>query len=121
MIERVAKEVFKAMIFGRETECPEWVEGGNSFAQNAARKAARAAIEAMCEPTDEMCHAFNDAFPIPEGETLLRDIAPLVFNAMIDAALDDKRPINPDVAMGKAMDAVDAEIEANCSRGSDNE
>ena len=59
---------------------------------------AEAAIKAMREPTDEMCHAFNDAFPTPEGETLLRDIAPIVFKAMIDAALANKRPKGSDNA-----------------------
>lgn len=48
------------------------------------------AIEAMREPTGIMCAAFNDSFPTEEGETFLKDIAPVVFNAMIDAALANK-------------------------------
>lgn len=53
---------------------------------------AKVAIEAMREPTGIMCDAFNDAFPTPEGETLLRDIAPVVFNAMLDAAIVNSPP-----------------------------
>lgn len=56
MIERVAEAIYTKMEFtdrGVGVK-PLWTDGGNSHKQNEARRYARAAIEAMREPTDEI-------------------------------------------------------------------
>jgi hypothetical protein len=68
MIERVARAIYNA-------EC--WDTAVPGFYQ----RAARTAIEAMREPTEEMSHA---------GWRTASDISTVVWQAMIDAALHEK-------------------------------
>lgn len=49
--EEVAKIVYDAMLYDRTHIRPDWVEGGNSLAQDEARRAARKIIE-LVAPAD---------------------------------------------------------------------
>lgn len=56
MVERVAQAIYEKMPFNDPGfgVKPKWVPGGNSDKQYEARGYARAAIEAMRIPTDQM-------------------------------------------------------------------
>jgi len=49
IIERVARKVFGAMRFERKPGTPEWIRGGNSNAQERARKTAREIVADLDE------------------------------------------------------------------------
>ncbi len=82
MVERVAKAVYEALTYEAVGVKPKWVERGNSLKQGEARKYARAAIEAMREPTDKM--AEDGAIEVASTKRG----AWFCWQAMIDAALE---------------------------------
>ncbi len=87
-IEEVARAIYDQFPYDGELPVkPAWVERGNSLKQGEARRMARAAIEAMREPTEGMTTAGNGP---SFGEGFLPDIELIErFQAMIDAALEE--------------------------------
>ena len=90
MIERVAEKIYEAMRYERRGITTGWINGGNSHAQEKARKTARIVIEAMREPTEEMVSRGFDCQPesydaLDDGEIKS------LYKAMIDCA--SKRPL----------------------------
>ncbi len=77
MIERVAR----AMMIHAEGNL-----GGWSRFHHVYKKEARAAIEAMREPTQEMCDAAGDSYELGQSTSACRTI----WVVMIDEALEDK-------------------------------
>lgn len=77
MVERVAAAIWA---LNEHTDCPEYAQL-NRDAKARADSMARAAIEAMREPTEEMFKATRDA----HGYDGLA-----AWSAMIDAALNEK-------------------------------
>jgi len=90
MIEKVARAIYDSVTPMDDPEFSDLSETNPEREHYAYL--ARAAIEAMMEPTDDMCWAFNDAFPVPQAgdpvETPLRMIAPVIYKVMIQAALE---------------------------------
>ena len=83
MVERAAKAAMERYLAGqRWAEIPE-------VTREAWRAATRAAIEAMREPSGEMCEAgaayYHDNYQ--PGRAKEQTTAPFVWCAMIDAAL----------------------------------
>lgn len=89
MIEKVAKTICETgNVAGFRCTCPHPIDGWCNGARAVAQ--ARAAIEAMREPTEEMVRAGLTSLAVtaaglPEFEP--KDEAELCFSAMIDAAL----------------------------------
>lgn len=57
LVERVAKAIFMSQYLVEESDWPDRVQFCCSHDANAFRDSAKAAIEAMREPTDEMIDA----------------------------------------------------------------
>ncbi len=49
MEEKVAKEIYESIRFDRKDTTPEWVSGGNSHAQQEARRCADSVIKMLAE------------------------------------------------------------------------
>lgn len=85
MVEKVARAIYIewSRDAGKEESWEELVQHGHSFV-DLARREARAAIEAMKDPTIEM---MKQARAHHEGEHYLPHS---LFNSMIDAALNEE-------------------------------
>lgn len=95
MIERVAKALYENFFTDEwpPADAPDLGMDADNF-----RKAARAAIEAMREPTEEMIKRGHLCDPLgvdvkAGGEA--EDVYGTTWRAMIDAALADARPPDP--------------------------
>jgi hypothetical protein len=90
MEERVARAIFDHRDFyGSDPQKPAWVVGGNSTRQGDARSIARAAIEAMRKPTEEMVAEGIVTGSIPWiVDDMQRDTVIAVWRAMNEAALE---------------------------------
>lgn len=88
MIERVAKAIYEASPF-KMTEGP--YERQSDLHKRNCRLLARAAIEAMRDPTDAMVDAPLPSSPSHGGRyENRRDLRPYIYRAMIDAALNEQ-------------------------------
>lgn len=95
-LEEVARALAKAD--GKDPDAPAWIQypRGNTFGicwRDQYTTKARAALEAMRGPTGEMVVAGNCAAPFDHTHPNLilgRNGPEAVFNAMIDAALEEK-------------------------------
>lgn len=90
MVERVARTIHEHHAFECIGEDTPWDEVNEVFeqAQDDYRKVARAVIEAMREPTDEIKEAGSGFIYEAWGDGKI--IAAEAWEAMIDAALKDK-------------------------------
>ena len=94
MTESMVEKVARAIWDERENTFPKRVKttwaGGTGIAKQLTMDLARAAMKAMREPTQHMANAGWSAIAghadDPQGA------AWPIFNAMIDAALDEKEP-----------------------------
>ena len=86
IVDRVARAIYESELFQPARANDPW-DG-----ESSATKAARAAIEAMREPTHEMklagCEAVNHLSPPPDLS--VAEVSDIM-NAMIDAALAETK------------------------------
>jgi hypothetical protein len=94
MIERVAKAIYER----GSTHLKPWDQADDGF-REFYRITARAAIEAMLEPSNEMIDraiaAWANLYPGFEGEKpqpTAGDVAATIHKAMIEAALQEQTP-----------------------------
>lgn len=88
MVEKVARAIWALQ---RDTDCNDYDKlwDGPCSAKEIARDMARAAIEAMREPTEDMLEAGTNA--VDDGETYsCRAKAEGVYYGMLSAALSPK-------------------------------
>lgn len=91
MVERVADAICKKSCIyqGSGSRCADRCSRNpNSFKSDFLRDKARAAIEAMREPTDEMLRAGASAFTVAPGPQSQRT-ANITFQFMLNAALKE--------------------------------
>lgn len=93
MVERVARAILKARFFDREpaayNSLGEFYRTLDPEHIHEARDEARAAIEAMREPTKAMTAVHNDMAGNELSWDADAECAAVVYRAMIDAALKD--------------------------------
>lgn len=91
MIERVAQAIDP--LPWTDLARDHWRKGGVEEGKEAARAKARAAIEAMREPTEAMVKAGTIGWDPMDGSGVRPVFDPTKpYEAMIDAALNDKSP-----------------------------
>jgi hypothetical protein len=90
MIERVARAIcYQNMIDDGYSEETSIRSADGEMSKNF-RLQARAAIEAMREPTSEMCTAGHVAMENFTAQIEHRAITPIIWHSMIDAATQEK-------------------------------
>jgi hypothetical protein len=86
MVERLAREIYQHGVCGPDGYVP-WIGGGYSIWQDKARSAARAVLEALLEPDEQMVKAGASVTVEPQEGLYEQEIGEFAAAQVITAAI----------------------------------